>query len=83
MSRRPQEISSAKPVNLETNSSAQEIRGQTAKELGEEILFKLGLEKGNKAVIWIYQDNSGSLYISRTQRQGTWKIMFTIQGKES
>jgi hypothetical protein len=72
-----------KTVNLETNSSAQEIRVQTAEELGEEILFKLGLEKGNKAMIWIYRDDSGGLYISGAERQGIRKIMFTRRGKES
>ena len=72
-----------KRVDLETNNSAQEIRKRTTQELGEEILFTLGLERCDKAVIWIYKDNTGGVYVSRVQREGIRKIMFTRRGKES
>jgi hypothetical protein len=72
-----------KPANLKTNTSAQEINVQTAQGLGEEIMFTLGLERKDKATVWIYADNSGGVYVSRVPREGIRKINFTGRGRQN
>jgi hypothetical protein len=72
-----------KLANLETNTSAQEINVQTAQQLGEEIMIMLSLQRKDKAVVWIYKDNTGNVYVSREQIEGIRKINFTRRNRQS
>ena len=64
-------------------SNKQEIKVQSPRALGEQVLLAMGLERKDSADLWVYKDSRGGVYVTQEPREGIRRIQFVSRKKES